>query len=790
MSNVESSYQKLANEVGELVRIGRETLEILSQTRGSVEKAKNAAISELIRQAEDLQSDLMVSAYDYERESAPTNSVNPKKRLAKWLDLTTGSVWVCRDNTPNNNIWVTSDASEAREAVSRIEKLEKELTNAIKTQKDSNATALENCLENVRGLIADLEARTNKTQENSNATALENVRGLIADLETRTNGVDFIAIGNPTTNANPQKANALWLNQKTSVIYTCIDNTLNDNVWVGNGGYIGGIFRNFQPADPNENTQGVFYFNISTQKVFVKYQDKWVEIAEIKNTEDMSAETTQEKVLYAQGLNLYYMQGDTPIYTLDYAQNDAPTQTINPSKRFALFLDTQNNVFYVCTNNATDANVWEKMDTKNIHAPNIITKPSLEVRPSEPGFGGGLASDMALKRLGLEKLSGTEDKESIEYANYVHTATGSIMHFTPAMYQKITFESGAPYYGIKIEYSLEKKEGFVLNRSFINGGRKIEGFFMDKFVNSFKDGKNVSVQNGIPLSLHPNYQPISQFGVSHNFGGYIDAAKKRGGTFLMPLYMWRHYINLMLAKYQTSYMAGTCYEDIAWCNTIPHVVRGCNNGTLSDHIDNSVQFTATGDGRGGKAGGVSTELDLKKISLFGDGASPCDFNGPMFMVTQGVNGNNGKLGILKKDVDIQGLTYSNAHNVDFYDYFTLPFSGVGYYGGGSEQCLCGATKEDTDEWRKDCLGIPKEKYTSSAEIFGGDSITLAAHNACMPLVGANYNLNGIYGAFYANLITTANSYCGIIGSVCNKYNTIKYGYSDGFRACAVGEVLR
>ena len=390
-----------------------------------------------------------------------------------------------------------------------------------------------------------------------------------------------------------------------------------------------------------------------------------------------------------------------------------------------------------------------------------------------------MASDMALRRLGLEKLSGTEDRDSIEYANYVHTATGSIMHFTPAMYQKITFESGAPYYGIKIEYSTTKKEGYVLNRSFINGGQKIEGFFMDKFVNSLKDGKNVSVQNGIPLSINPNYQPISQLGAAMNFGGCIDAAKKRGGTFLTPKWMRDYYILLMLAKYQKCYDEGTLYDLIAWASTTPHVVRGCNNGALSDHIDSSIKFTATGDGRGGKAGGVSTELDLKKISILGDGASPVDLNGVMYDVMFGLNGNGGKLGMLKNGVDIQGLTSQNAFTTDYYDYFTLPFSGAGFYGNGSEQVLECATEQDTDAWRRDCLLIPKAKYGSSADIFGGDSVTLAAPNQCMPFVGAIWNATGAYGALSANFTFTA-------GSGYNNY----YFSNFGFRACALGEALR
>ena len=298
---------------------------------------------------------------------------------------------------------------------------------------------------------------------------------------------------------------------------------------------------------------------------------------------------------------------------------------------------------------------------------------------------------------------------------------------------------------------------------------------MDKFINSIKNGKNVSVKDGIPASLHDNYQPISQLGAAMNFGGCIDAAKKRGGTFLTPKWVRDYYILLMLAKYQACYMAGTLYDNIAWCSTTPHVVRGCKNGALSDEHDNTIKYAATGDGRGGKTGGVSTELDLKKISILGDGASPVDFNGVMCEVMFGLNGNGSKLGMLKNGVDIQGLTSQNAFTTDYYDYFTLPFSGAGFYGNGSEQVLECATEQDTDAWRRDCLLIPKAKYGSSADIFGGDSVTLAAPNQCMPYVGTYWDVTGAFGALTAYFAFTAGS-----GNF----------WHFGFRACALGEVLR
>ncbi|WP_300950151.1 hypothetical protein, partial [Helicobacter rodentium] len=125
--DVESSYQKLANEVGELVRIGRETLEILANAKGSVEEAKCVAITELIRQAEDLQSDLMVSAYDYEMRGVPSKTLNPKRENARYLDLNTGAVYVCKDRTENENVWITWGSEEVKKMEKALQEVRAEV---------------------------------------------------------------------------------------------------------------------------------------------------------------------------------------------------------------------------------------------------------------------------------------------------------------------------------------------------------------------------------------------------------------------------------------------------------------------------------------------------------------------------------------------------------------------------------------------------------------------------------------------------------------------------------------
>lgn len=542
-NNVELSYQRLANEVGELVRIGRETLDILSNARGSVEEAKSAAITELIRAAEDLQSGLMVSAYDYEASGMPSKTLNPRRENARYLDLNTGAVYVCKDRTENENIWITWGSEEIKEIKRALSEIRAEI---------------ESC------------------------------------------GIAYRSEENPNASVNPSKVGALWLNTKTSTLFTCEDNTLNENIWIGGNRAIGG-------------TKG-------------------------------------------------------------------------------------------------------------------------EILADEVGFGGGIPSDEALLRLGLEKLSGSENPESMEWSQYVHTQTGSIMCYTPKMYHKLSFASGAPYYGLKVEFSKERKAGFTLNRTFYNNGREIEGIFTDKFHNSLKNGKAVSIQGGIALSTHANYNPISQCTAggatpTNNQGGCIDAARSRGNEFfLMPIYVRWYWTYLMFAKYQALFEKGDL-SPIAWCDMEPHIPRGDNNSNLKDEYDTSVIYQSTGDGRGGKCGSVSGDLNLKKISILGDGTSPCDFNGVMFEVCSGNSGTATQIGILKKSVDIRTLTSANAHNPNNYHFFDsvtgLQQNGSYVrcgYGDGNSPVLHCATQEDTKEWWNDMLLRPQAFYPNSPQpLFGGDT---------------------------------------------------------------------
>ena len=44
--------------------------------------------------------------YDYVFASSPTISINPSSVYATWLKTATCELFICKDNTPDSNVWV------------------------------------------------------------------------------------------------------------------------------------------------------------------------------------------------------------------------------------------------------------------------------------------------------------------------------------------------------------------------------------------------------------------------------------------------------------------------------------------------------------------------------------------------------------------------------------------------------------------------------------------------------------------------------------------------------------
>lgn len=646
-------------------------------------------------------------AYDYEKRGAPTQTINPEKDNAKWLDTNTGVLYICKDNTIDNNIWV------------------------------SIVDSLEEFKEQIRFF-------------------------------------DYMEQTNPTNAINPTRDCATWLNTKTGGVFVCVDKTQNNNIWATQGKYIGGVFNSFGAKDPT-NEEGNIYINIATRNIFVKEDEQWIKIHSISLKEEMPEEYN-DYILYCVQNTMYYK--GRIVLTLDYLLQAPPQKDMNPTKEFALALDTSNGVFYICTDNTENKNVWDCMVLQSLETANVATPPVANIiKSSTPnsqlpliGFGGGIPSDRALLRLGLERLPGSLDPESIEWSQYVHSKTGSVMCYTPKMYHKYSFEGGEPYYGLKVELSPTKKEGFVLHRAFYNAGEVIEGFFMDKYRCTVKDGVAASLRNGIPVGMasatqgdyykHFHFSACNANGVNptDTLEGAINAAKSRGAEFfLTPVFMRTWYLTLMLAKYQKAHLLGNAKQHIAWCDKEPHAVRGANH-RLNDGIDTQVNYISNNwEQVSAKTGGVFGELNLKKISILGDGCSPCDFNTRGYEILLGGSSKTWHQGIFKKNIDLRTINTANAFNEENFFFFSINNGGNMYFGDGNQEILHCSNNEESDEYYADCAFYPKyqnQKYTSSNGLIkdyissGGNGNTMVITNnenwrSLFNLNWHSYKTNGI-----------------------------------------------
>lgn len=124
-------------------------------------------------------------------------------------------------------------------------------------------------------------------------------------------------------------------------------------------------------------------------------------------------------------------------------------------------------------------------------------------RPGQPSFGAAVAPSYLTKEYNLSPadLDGVDDPNSPFYGNYVDSM-GNIMVYIPKMYFRYdnSPEVINTYRAKLLEshqnptdnnnlfilrVSLTPKEGYFLDRCFINNGKEIDGIFVDKFITSF-----------------------------------------------------------------------------------------------------------------------------------------------------------------------------------------------------------------------------------------------------------------------------------------------------------------
>lgn len=286
------------------------------------------------------------------------------------------------------------------------------------------------------------------------------------------------------------------------------------------------------------------------------------------------------------------------------------------------------------------------------------------------GFGVGLCPDEDLAKVQAQKLEKTDVLGSNDYGNY-RMSDGSIMVFIPAFVYKE--ENGQ----LKVSYDtfLKDTEGWILHRAFVNNGKSLKGFFIDKYLCSpSEDNKSVqSVKNADPLTL--SLKGSRLIDNDRCTGQVQDAyilAKTRGKDYcVVSCFAYSALRMLSLAHAQASTDATNC----AWYDEKYCFVKG-NTNYLKDSYDNEVVYTVC-DTFPYKRGKTGSGTPFAKTTHNGQNCGVADLNGSITEIGIGVAQNadmqDTQLYVFKDSADLRDLTIDNVLDCDTF-YEGVPFS--------------------------------------------------------------------------------------------------------------------
>lgn len=208
--------------------------------------------------------------------------------------------------------------------------------------------------------------------------------------------------------------------------------------------------------------------------------------------------------------------------------------------------------------------------------------------PGTKGFGVGVypGTESELVALGLEPMTGFNDKQSDNYGNYMHFKGGQMI-FIPAFLVRYGSED-APQYSSYGANSIEIKdvsaydsledaaeEGFYLHRAFIDGGEVKSGFFMSKYHMTVTTTGGVSVPVSGMTTPTVSITPVQM----------IDYARSLGYGWNCPSAFMAAAIDVIaLCHAQFSTWTNVCrWYDPAGATSYPAQGRGTSDMGLYSH---------------------------------------------------------------------------------------------------------------------------------------------------------------------------------------------------------------
>lgn len=480
----------------------------------------------------------------------------------------------------------------------------------------------------------------------------------------------------------------------------------------------------------------------------------------------------------------------------DYKHNYAPTLNVNPSSTGVTWHDTKENEIYVCIDNTANNNKW--VGNKS----GYVGGSYVTANPGEAGFGCGVAPSEIVSKYNMTPMEGTYNPNSKNYGNYTDR-TGSVMVWIPKVYVKYTYDTAEPYYGHKVEVSNTPKADYFLPRCFINNGKEIDGFFIDKYACSPENKIGVSKRYGQPLCTHPNgidvlsnlelpSDVVSALSLSN--GTILNradalplAAKTRGVHYSLPTaFMFHHLADLVDAHYfatktaTDNFLGG--YSLCAWADRAPYAPKGPNNNNLTDYFDFEVvfQLSTNNNGNSYKTArcGSCDDSVFPKITHNGQWCGVADMNGVIWQGALGLVSNaSANICIMKESTNATDIVTSNLYDYSLYDeitslsYYKTSVKGQNYY-PTTGQLWSNETSRTTDVYKLQSVGFPSSLIAgqNNNNRYGCDSVWL------------NYGRQQLF-PYYLN--------CGwdsLRAGVRSLHFHTVHSYSDvthGFRACII-----
>ncbi|EBF5809025.1 hypothetical protein FI575_09405 [Campylobacter coli] len=353
----------------------------------------------------------------------------------------------------------------------------------------------------------------------------------------------------------------------------------------------------------------------------------------------------------------------------------------------------------------------------------------------------------------MSPMLGTFTPGHMNYGNYTD-AHGNVMVWIPKLYIKTSNVAAAPYYGLKVEVSATQAAGFWCHRAFINNGKEIPGFFIDKYLASNQGGILGSRRNTVPLTGGAKFNSISIIpgvsakvalgnkitedsdlnlddlkSVKNRPSSFIEVVKNRGPEFqILTVFAYNYLILLSKCIYQNAYNTNN-FSNIEFAKSRTDrfaFIQGMNTMQSAQrdiqavhNLDYKPAGYTDGTNILYRTGSVS-DAKLGKISHNGHACGVVDLVGGLFNLAIGAMYgyilDKNYFGVIKENVNITNLDLESLVDTNNYDETTLPAEIITYINSDSDSPL-GYFKDtgarynnsavrNTSEYRIDSCGIP------------------------------------------------------------------------------------